>query len=317
MTGRPTISVLITYYNERELLHACLESLAQQSDPPDEVLIYDDASDAPAVEYIPTGMAARVVRGAANRGPAFGRNALLEQSRCDYVHFHDADDLFAPRWCSIVRQTLTASPDVVFTEVQSFDTDGVVTERVLGLERLVQGEDLVRFCIRGAMLTPSGTYRRDLVQAIGGYRTDLAQSEDWEFHIRLAARRPRYVALSSNLVLQRLRPDGRHQRSVEVWTSCVAAVRTLADQLPAEYRHDLADAAARAGSTLFKLNARAEASAAFALAERLGPPRFSGRGPVYRLLAHVVGLERAEEIASTYRRAVPEPVRAYVLHHHG
>jgi len=40
----PTISVLITYYNERELLTECLRSLAAQTQLPDEILIYDDAS---------------------------------------------------------------------------------------------------------------------------------------------------------------------------------------------------------------------------------------------------------------------------------
>src|SRR5437762_1193825 len=283
---RPTIGVLITYYGERELLRECMESIARQSDPPDEVLIYDDASDAPATDYVPSSVPVRVVRGSTNRGPAFGRNALLQESQCEYVHFHDADDLFAPEWCATVRRALVESTyDVVFTEVKSFGPEGVESERVLGLERLIHGDDLVRFCIRGAMLTPSGTYRRDLVRAIGGYRTDLTQSEDWEFHIRLAAQQPRFVALMSPVVLQRLRPDGRHQRSVEVWTSCVAAVRMLAEQLPSVYRADLADAAARAGSVLFKLDHRAEATAAFELAKRLGPPRFSSRGRLYRLLA--------------------------------
>ena len=30
---RPSISVLITYYNERQLLTECLQSIAQQTDP--------------------------------------------------------------------------------------------------------------------------------------------------------------------------------------------------------------------------------------------------------------------------------------------
>jgi hypothetical protein len=199
---------------------------------------------------------------------------------------------------------------VVFTEVQSFNSEGVMAERVLGLERV--GQDLVRFCIGGAMLTPSGTYRRSHLLAIGGYRMDLAQSEDWEFHIRLAASGIDYTLLSEPLVLQRLRDGGRHHQSVDVWVSCCDAVIGLADQLPRRYRPDLADAAARAGSHLFALGARAHARKAFELAERLGPSRCAHQRPIYRVLAHAVGFETAERLALAYRHILPSELRAHI-----
>jgi len=300
-----SLAVLITYYGERELLRECIASVAFQE--PDEIIVYDDASEAPAVDYVPAGV--KVIRGETNRGPGFGRNELMRASQSDYVHFHDADDLFDSRWCGAVRQAIAKRrPDVVFTEIRTFGERE--TDRVLGLRRLT--DDLMRFCIRGAMLTPSGTYQRHTVLAMGGYRTDLVQSEDWEFHIRLAALRPTYEVIDEPLVLQRLRSEGRHNSAVDVWTSCYQAVEALAVELPTEYRPDLAEAAARAGSALFQIGARAEATRACALAKRLGPPAFSGRRPVYRLLARTVGPLRAETLGAAYRRIVPEPVRAQV-----
>src|SRR2546427_12916521 len=70
--GRPTIGVLITYHDERELLRECLESIARQTVPPDEVLVFDDASKAPAAAYVPAGLPVRVLRTEANRGPSHG-----------------------------------------------------------------------------------------------------------------------------------------------------------------------------------------------------------------------------------------------------
>src|ERR1043165_9541693 len=96
---RPGISVLITYYNERQLLTECLESLEAQTDRPDEILIYDDCSTYPAKDYLLPGLPARVIRGEENHGPSHGRNVLLEAARSECVHFHDSDDLFAPAWC--------------------------------------------------------------------------------------------------------------------------------------------------------------------------------------------------------------------------
>src|SRR5205807_8952919 len=113
-----SVGVLITYYGERELLRECLESVAQQTRLPDEILIYDDASDAPAEKYVPQGLPVTVLRGAENRGPAYGRNRLLHASTSSFVHFHDADDLFSPGWHTRVSDALDATgADAVFTEI--------------------------------------------------------------------------------------------------------------------------------------------------------------------------------------------------------
>jgi len=315
MTSEPiSIGVLITYYGERELLRDCLESIASQARLPDEILIYDDASDAPAEDYVPVGLPVRVLRGAENRGPAFGRNRLLQESTSSYIHFHDADDLFSPDWHARVREVLESRDiDVVFTEIDAHREGGPNSERVLALSSLGVGDnDLVRFCIRGVMLVPSGTYRREAVQAIGGYRTSLWQSEDFDFHVRLAASGPKYAVITDPLVIIRVRPGGRSRNQVQTWSGYVEAIANLANELPRSYRSDLADAAGRAGSTLFKLGARAEASAAFKLAGWLGPPRFSSQRPLYRALVSSVGFERTEQLAQAYRNVLPAGLRAYI-----
>src|SRR5262245_29459086 len=101
-----TIAVLITYHGEKGLLHECLKSLTNQGAAPDEILVYDDASGAPAQNFLPDGLAVTVLRGDENRGPAYGRNRLLGACKSAYVHFHDADDLFNPQWSVRVRRVL-------------------------------------------------------------------------------------------------------------------------------------------------------------------------------------------------------------------
>src|SRR5712691_7202564 len=172
-----SVGVLITYYGERDLLRECLESVAHQTRLPDEILIYDDASDAPAEEYVPPGLPVTVLRGTENRGPAYGRNRLLHASTSSFVHFHDADALFNPAWHACVRQKLEGTgADAVFTEIVAQSEDGTQSRRILGLQALGDGVDLVRFCINGVMLVPAGTYRREAVLAMGGYRTSLWQA---------------------------------------------------------------------------------------------------------------------------------------------
>ena len=61
---------------------------------------------------------------------------------------------------------------------------------------------------------------------------------------------------------------------------------------------------------MFKLGARKEASAAFKLASRLGPPKFTTQRPMYRLLARSIGFEMAEHVALAYRNVIPAQIRA-------
>jgi glycosyltransferase involved in cell wall biosynthesis len=309
---KPSVSVCITYHNECGLLSECVSSLLTGSVLPSEILIYDDASTFPATDYIPDSPLIRVIRCDDNQGPAVGRNALLRQASGEYIHFHDADDLFHAEWGKRVLTALEQSGvDAVFTEVTFFE-DGDssnVYPNMLRLGQLARYGDLTRYCIRNAMLVPSGTYRRSCVEAIGGYRQDLWQSEDYDFHIRLAASGIRYELITDSLVLCRSRPESRSRNIVEVYDCGVKAMECLASELPSTYRIDLADAAARNGSVLFRAGALRQARHAFDLANRLGPARLADQRLFYRTVGRIAGLEMAERIGAWYRKIAPKPIR--------
>jgi hypothetical protein len=200
---------------------------------------------------------------------------------------------------------------VVLTEITSIRDGVTVSERVLGVDALQEDGDLVRFGLRGSLLVPSTTFRRGLALEIGGFRPRevLAQSEDFDFHIRLAAAARSYAVVSRPLIIQRLR-SGSHSADLEAcWTSAVRAVELLADTLPAQYRIDAADAAARLGSELYAIRSPSHAREAFRLARRLGPARFLHRPRGYRLVAQLLGPSAAEWVGATYRRIIPERLR--------
>lgn len=308
-----TLGILITYHNEQSLLTECLESLLAQSVQIDEILIYDDASAFPAQDYMPDGFGIRVVRGEQNIGPARARNILLHASRSEYVHFHDADDLFLPAWSTQIHAKLDERRwDAVFTEIRSTTEEGqLLCERVLGLTRLSeQRVDLVQFCIAGPVLSPSGTYKRASIVEIGGYRESLWQSEDYDFHVRLAASGISFTIIDSPLVQIRVRADSRSQNQREVWSSTLKALHLWAQELPSFYSQDIAETAARVGSILFQLGERDKAREAFALAQHLGPPRLPSHHRWYRMAVSLFGLENTEMIGRFYRSLLPSPIRA-------
>lgn len=308
---KPTLGVLITYFNEKELLSRCLESLLNQIQKPDEIIIYDDASQFPADRYVSNSYPVQIIHSQKNQGPAWGRNILLDSSRSDYIHFHDCDDSFCKEWCQRVRQAIEQTGvDAVFTEVTTYRGSQVVSERVLDLKRLSPGEDLIKFLLQGALLTSASTMRRSSALAVGGYRQSLSQSEDFDFHIRLAASGITYTVIKEPMVLHELRETSHSSRNRKlVWASMIDSIRLLSDELDYKYRKDLAEAALRGGSKLFRLGARSEAKRAFKLADELGPPSFINQGRFYRYMAKIFGPEIAERLEMLYRNSVCEVFR--------
>ena len=304
------LSFLITYHGEGSWLAECLQSVLPQLEPADEVIVYDDASDVPAADYLLHDVRVRSLRGETNQGPAFGRNELLRASRGTHIHFHDADDLCAGDWRARVAAAFTETTDVVFTDVGSFDEHGRRSTRVMQVQRIADDGDLLAFALRGGLLAPAGTYRRAVVERIGGYRADLWQSEDYDFHIRLALANPGWRVVADDLVLIRRHEQQRSRDTVTVWSCAVTALERNAAQFPVSAHADLAAAATRAASRLFAAGATAEAARAFRLAARFGGARYDRA--LMRQLTRVVGPLSAEKVAGLYRRLLPAALRSRV-----
>ena len=306
------LSILITYYNEGVGLAETLKSLVIPPELELEILIFDDASKVVPGPYIPADKAAEVIRSESNVGPAVGRNRLLQSATGDYIHFHDADDLFDPEWAiRILQEIEDGEPDVIFTEIGVKSQGEWVSEGVQGLQPLTGTEALVRFCIRHAILTSAGVYRAGAVRKIGGYRESLWQSEDYDFHIRLAASGVSYRMILEPLVI-RVSEAGRSAEKLEVWDCALKAVELLSQELPLEFRADLAEAAARMSSILFRLGARSRARQGFKLASSLGLVEFKHQQRMYQWVAKKMGPEYAEWLGAGYRKLLPKTLRKKV-----
>ena len=309
-----TLAVLITYHDESDLLRTCIDSLLASPVKPDEILVYDDASKHPATSYIPSHAPIRIVRNETNRGPGHARNQLLTEATCEFVHFHDADDQFAPDWCDAVKQELTGTElDIVLTEISSYRKGDLWATRVLGLDALKLDSDLVRFCLAGSLLTPSTTVRRSVALRTGGFRTreKLAQSEDFDFHVRLATIANVYTVIDRPLVRINLRTNSHSSDQIECFWSGIKSVEMLSSEIPPEYGSELSMAAVRMATKLYHLGQRKKARAGFRLANSLSPgPIHYGRGPLYEKFARIFGPMAAESVATLYRYLVPANIRS-------
>jgi GT2 family glycosyltransferase len=114
LIGAPVASVIVPSYNRPDTLARCLESLARQSFPPDqlEVIVIDDGSPQPLsapATLVPGGTPVVFVR-QANAGPAGARNRGLAEARGEFVVFIDDDCEADPRWLETMIRALRSHP---------------------------------------------------------------------------------------------------------------------------------------------------------------------------------------------------------------
>jgi len=106
-----SISVLIPAYNAAAYLAEAVESVLGQSMKPVEVVVLDDGSTDATYEVL-RGFGEHIrLLGPERRGFVRARNYLLEQARCDWIAFQDADDVWQPHKLERQVAFLQANPE--------------------------------------------------------------------------------------------------------------------------------------------------------------------------------------------------------------
>ena len=198
----PTLSVIVVNWNRRELLHACLRSVAAQTHPNFDVIVVDNGSsddsgelvDALAVDF-PVPL--RLVRNAENRGFCAANNQGFALASSDYVALLNNDAEADPGWLKALQDAcehdarvgMVASKILVWEDPCRIDKCGHLIypdgqNRGRGTGQLDQGQfDRVE-----EALWPDGCaalYRRAMLEEIGGFDEDFfAYADDAELGLR-------------------------------------------------------------------------------------------------------------------------------------
>lgn len=120
-----SIAVIIPTHNRHLLLKQALMSVMQQTLPPEEIIVCDDASDPPVSEKAlrdEFGGKIQVLRNDTPHGLAWVRHQGVEASTADYVTHLDDDDLLAPNLLEEGVRILDTRPEleVLFLGVKGF-----------------------------------------------------------------------------------------------------------------------------------------------------------------------------------------------------
>jgi len=193
MTHPPRVSIIMPVYNALSHLRQAVESVLAQTYRDFEFLVFDDGSTDGSREALEE-YARRDERIALSAGEhrdyLHWLNTGLEQARGQYVARMDADDVALPERLERQVEFLDANPRcaALGTQVLKVDEDGDPYDRS---RNPLSHDEIDRAHMQGGgggarICHPTLMLRRERVLAVGKYRAEFHDAEDFDLYLRLA-----------------------------------------------------------------------------------------------------------------------------------
>lgn len=170
-----SVSVVIPVYNQADLIGRTLRAVCQGRLTPQEILVVDDGSSDDLASAIASVQAeTRIpieVITVPHGGPGRARDAGWRRASGDVVAFTDADAVPDPDWLA--------------NGVAGFSSDrvGAVEGKVLtsGVPRIFTHQ--VKNLTGGRFMTANMIYRRQVIDAVGGFKSRYREDSDLAFSV--------------------------------------------------------------------------------------------------------------------------------------
>jgi glycosyltransferase involved in cell wall biosynthesis len=196
-TSPRRVSVVIPCFNHARYLGEAIDSvLSQRCDRLEVVVVNDGSTDDTA--SVAASFPVRLVS-QTNQGLAAARNTGLAANAHEYVLFLDADDRLVPGAIEYQRTLLDSHPTWAFVsgEHRYIDEQGQVCEEWSGPG---VSNDHYKAMLRKNYIgcCDAVMFRREALQAVGGFDTAFRACEDYDLYLRLTRAYP--VGTHSRLI---------------------------------------------------------------------------------------------------------------------
>ncbi len=194
----PRVSVIITYFNEVDLLPRAIESVkAQTYTGPIEIIVVDDFSTVPPVLDPDRDRDVIVVRPPKNLGLPGARNFGAGVATGAFLAYLDADDVYMPERIADHIRLFEAEPSVglvggklyVHRETVNLETPRLILEMWPELAEkacVLPSNFRQMICRYYCFMSSATTVRREVFSQIDGYRAHYRWGEEWDFLVRAA-----------------------------------------------------------------------------------------------------------------------------------
>jgi cellulose synthase/poly-beta-1,6-N-acetylglucosamine synthase-like glycosyltransferase len=173
------VSLIATVLNAAEHVPAFLESMRAQTRTPDEIVIVDGGSTDGTAEHLSEADGITLVR-EPGANIARGRNVAIAHSSHEVIAVADADCEYGPEWLASLLEPIESGADVamgVYEPIVGSFFEACVASVNLPLDPADVDEGAFMPSAR------SVAFRREAIEAVGGYPEWLAIGEDmWVNH---------------------------------------------------------------------------------------------------------------------------------------
>ena len=173
----PKVSIIITVYNQAELIVRALDSIPRREDI--EVVVYDDCSTDGTFDVVRKYAAfhpkanIRLYKTEKNIGIGLTKNLLYESARGEYIHQLDSDDALDTQIYAQVIDTMLTGEDMVYINL------------------VTNSGEVYHLCEENKRYYCSGIARFIRREFIGDTRCpDVRKAEDWYFNEDLMKKNP-------------------------------------------------------------------------------------------------------------------------------
>ena len=237
------VSIVIPCYNQARFLNEAIESVLSQTYPHLEVVVIDDGSSDNTEAVVGQYPGVRCIR-QENLGLAAARNSGVRHTSGRFLVFLDADDRLRPNALATGLASLAAVPEAAMTygkyTLISFDGTPLPTAQKPRGDRDMYLALLGDNCIE---MHATVMYRREPIEIIGCFNSELRACEDYDLYLRIARNFP--VACHDEVIAEYRRHGANMTRSSALLLD--AAVGVLRSQWPHVKRNERRRLAYQAG----------------------------------------------------------------------
>jgi glycosyltransferase involved in cell wall biosynthesis len=224
----PRVSIVITCFNYGAYVGEAIASALNQSRPPAEVIVVDDASDDACTKralekYENTGI--RLIFNSSRCGVSEARNVGIKSANSPYVITLDADDRLDPLFIEKTVPFLHClKADVVYTNTLLFgDANGPLNLPAFSVSQILKRNIVVSTAL----------FRKTSWMAVGGYSPSLVYGlEDWDFWLSLLKQGARFHKVEADLFFYRKHGPSRTTIQKSRDTEMFGVIKSRHPELP-------------------------------------------------------------------------------------
>ena len=189
---KPRVSIILPTYNRAHTIMEAISSILAQTYENYEVLVIDDGSEDNTKDLMSelSDPRIRYVKSPVNRGVSFARNSGIRLAQGELLAFQDSDDEWMADKLKLQVEALDQWGEeygLVYTRFFYIKEDGRLEWPPKEIPYHMQNGDIFQYMLLyNPVGGPTMMVRRECIQSVGMFNTDIRAMEDYEFALRIA-----------------------------------------------------------------------------------------------------------------------------------